>query len=68
MYFLAAELHKTVAEIRLLSSRELTGWQAFYQIKTWMKKADTDDPEKAWDLARSVQEILERRAREVTDV
>lgn len=62
-YRLAADLHKTVAEIKRLPSEEITGWQAYYQVVDWMKKAEAETTEQAFTFARSVHEIFEERAK-----
>lgn len=51
-----------MAEIKRLPSEEITGWQAYYQVLDWMRKAETDDTQKAFEFARSVHEIFEERA------
>lgn len=60
-YFLAQELHKSVAEIKQMSSTEFTGWQAYYQALEWMKKAEAETPERAFAFAREVHGIFAER-------
>jgi len=45
-----------------LSSLEITGWIAYFQVMDWIQKSEKNDPDQALEFARSVQEIFEERA------
>jgi hypothetical protein len=47
-----------VAEIKRLSSQEITGWIAYLQVVDWMRKAEAKSPEQALEFARAVHSIF----------
>ena len=58
LFHLAELLHKSVAEVKQLSSAEITGWLAYGQIMDWVRKSDAPSPEKALEFARAVHGIF----------
>lgn len=57
MYRLATDLKCSRADIGRLSSLEITGWIAYYQVKDWMAKAEKEDPREALRFAQAVHEM-----------
>jgi hypothetical protein len=61
-YRLAEKLGWSRAAVGRLSSLEITGWIAYFQVMDWIQKSEKNDPDQALEFARSVQEIFEERA------
>ena len=63
-FHLAEKLGRSRVEIGQLSSLEITGWVAYFQVQDWLRKSEKEEPEGALEFARAVHGIVARRWRE----